>query len=415
MEILALSLNHKKASVDLREQVAFDVDALRPALRDLTTNHGISEAAILSTCNRTEIYCQQSGDNSQQILNWLSQHRGISRSQLDDKIICFSKEKAVKHAFRVASGLESAVIGEPQILGQMKSAFNVAVDAGATGKVLNRFFQHTFAVAKRVRTDTSIGTNSVSVAYTGVCLAKQVFEQLAEQTVLLIGAGETIELVARHFHESGVKQITIANRSMDKAKVIADTVGGQAITLEQIHEQLPHVDIVVSSTASRLPILGKGAVEHALEKRGNKPMFILDLAVPRDVEAEVERLQSVHLYSIDDLNSVVQQNQELRELAVEEAKIMIDLQVVRFMRWMKSLDALPLIRTLRQELNRIQQEEANEAIRRIRNGEDPKAVVQQLARILTNKFAHLPSQALTNANIDGTPELVTAVQKIFDL
>ena len=425
MKLLALGLNHETAPIELREQVAFGPDALRPALRELTSSGGAaSEAAILSTCNRTEIYCGQDAPNQhpggeQIILDWFSRHTGFSRSDLAGSVYHFPNEQAVKHAFRVASGLDSLVLGEPQILGQMKDAFHTAADAGATGKVLNRLFQHTFSVAKQVRTDTAIGANSVSVAYAGVCLARRVFTRLAEQTVLLIGAGETIELVARHLKESGIGPMIIANRSIQRAQTLAQAVGCEAITLGQIPERLAEADIVVSSTASTLPILGKGAVERALAERKNrrrhKPMFILDLAVPRDVEAEVSRLRDVYLYTVDDLQSVVDHNRGLRVQAAEEAEIIIDLQVVRFMRWMRSLESVPAIRALRRELDAMSGEEAERAARRIRNGEDPQAVARQLARNLAHKFAHHPSRALRSAQMDGNPGLIAAARKLFGL
>ncbi len=418
MKLLALGLNHETAPIELREQAAFAPDALQPALRELTGERGVvSEAAILSTCNRTEIYCgrEEPAGDEKKILDWFSRHTGFNQSDLAGSIYHFPNEQAVKHAFRVASGLDSMVLGEPQILGQMKDAFHTAANAGATGKVLNRLFQHTFSVAKQVRTDTSVGVNSVSVAYTGVSLAKRVFTRLAEQTVLLIGAGETIELVARHLKESGAGHLIVANRSIQRAHTLARAVGCEAITLGQIPERLAEADIVVSSTASTLPILGKGAVERALAKRRHKPMFILDLAVPRDVEAEVSRLRDVYLYTVDDLKSVVEHNQGLRAHAAEQAEVIIDLQVVRFMRWMRSLESVPAIRALRRELDALGQAEADKAVQRIRNGEDPEAVARQLAQNLANKFAHGPSRALQEADRNGTPGLIAAARQLFNL
>jgi len=415
MKILALGLNHETASVELREQAAFSPEALQPALRDLTGGGGVSEAAILSTCNRTEIYCGSDSGRDQRVLNWFRRHTGFSRDILAGNLYALPNEQAVKHAFRVASGLDSMVLGEPQILGQMKHAFHTAATAGATGKVLNRLFQHTFSVAKQVRTHTAIGAHSVSVAYAGVSLARRVFTRLSEQTALLIGAGETIELVARHLAENGIANLIVANRSIDKAQTLARTVGCDAITLGQIPAHLARADIVVSSTASTLPILGKGAVERALAARRHKPMFILDLAVPRDVEAEVSRLRDVYLYTVDDLKSVVERHRGLRRDAAVEAEAIIDLQVVRFMRWMRSLDSVPVIRQLRRELDATARSEADKAVRKIRNGEDPQAVVRQLAATLTGKFAHHPSQALKQAGTDGHPGLKSAARQLFGL
>ena len=418
MNILALGLNHETAPIALREQVAFAPDSLRPALRELTGERGVvSEAAILSTCNRTEIYCgreERAGDE-QKIVEWFARHSGFEQADLADNLYHLPNEQAVKHAFRVASGLDSMVLGEPQILGQMKDAFHTAADVGATGKILNRLFQHTFSVAKQVRTDTSVGANSVSVAYAGVSLAKRVFTHLAEQTVLLIGAGETIELVARHLKQSGAGRMMVANRSIQRAHTLAQTVDCEAITLGQIPKRLAEADIVVSATASTLPILGKGAVERALATRRHKPMFILDLALPRDVEAEVSRLRDVYLYTVDDLKSVVEHNQGLRVHAAEQAEVIIDLQVVRFMRWMRSLESVPAIRALRRELDALAQQEADKAVQRIRNGEAAEAVARQLAQNLTNKFAHAPSRALREADMNGTPGLIAAARQLFNL
>lgn len=415
MNLLALGLNHETACVELREQAAFSPEALQPALRDLTGGGGVSEAAILSTCNRTEIYCGSDSGGDRRVLDWFGRQTGFSRDILAGNLYALPNEQAVKHAFRVASGLDSMVLGEPQILGQMKHAFHAAATAGATGKVLNRLFQHTFSVAKQVRARTAIGAHSVSVAYAGVSLARRVFTRLSEQTALLVGAGETIELVARHLAKSGIAGLIVANRSIDKAQTLARTVGCHAITLGQIPAHLARADIVVSSTASTLPILGKGAVERALAARRHKPMFILDLAVPRDVEAEVSRLRDVYLYTVDDLKSVVEHHRGLRRNAAVEAEAIIDLQVVRFMRWMRSLDSVPVIRQLRRELDATARSEADKAARRIRGGEDPQAVVRQLAATLTGKFAHHPSQALQQAGADGHAGLKSAARKLFGL
>ena len=344
MQLLALGLNHDTASIELREKAAFGPERIYDALSDLTSSGCANEAAILSTCNRTEIYCGH-GDvmDYDQIVKWLSSYSGSRVNELAKSVYRHPGEAAVKHAFRVASGLDSMVLGEPQILGQMKTAFHTATEAGTAGKVLNRLFQHTFSVAKQVRTDTAIGENAVSVAYAGVSLAKRVFASLSEQTALLIGAGETIELVARHLKRGDVGHIIIANRSVDKAQKLADEFGCEAIGLSEIPDRLKDADILVSSTSSTLPILGKGAVEDALSLRKHKPMFILDLAVPRDVEAAVAKLRDVYLYTVDDLRSVIDENREMRLRAAHQAEEIIDLQVVRFMRWVRSLESVPVI------------------------------------------------------------------------
>lgn len=416
MNLLALGLNHETAPLALRERAAFAPAALPPAVRALVDEGGAAEAAILSTCNRTEIYCSRhSGE--MRVLDWLCARTGMRRGALGGSIYRFPDEQAVKHAFRVASGLDSMVLGEPQILGQMKHAFHAAADAGATGKVLNRLFQHTFSVAKQVRTDTAIGDNAVSLAYAGVALAARVFSHLHEQRALLIGAGETVELAARHLKERGVAHMTIANRSPQKARALADALGGNisVAALAEIPQQLAHADIVVSATASTLPILGKGAVERALSERRHKPMCILDLAVPRDVEPQAGKLRDVFLYSVDDLKNVVARNLDARARAAEEAEMIIDLQVVRFMRWMRSLESVPLIRELRGALEQTAHAQAEKFARSIRRGEDPEIATAQLARAIAKKFAHKPSEALRRAHADGGAELARAARKLFDL
>ena len=415
MQLLALGLNHDTAPIELRERAAFGPETMGSALSDLASSDIASEATILSTCNRTEIYCGKQQLDQDSVVHWLSEYSGFSQRELVDCVYVHPNEHAVKHAFRVASGLDSMVLGEPQILGQMKAAFDQALQAGTTGKVLNRLFQHTFSVAKQVRTDTSIGANAVSVAYAGVSLASRIFTSLAEQTVLLVGAGETIELVARHLKEKQVKRMIVANRSIERAKSLADEVGCEAITLAQIPDYLPKADILVSSTASTLPILGKGAVEGAIRMRKHRPMFILDLAVPRDVEPEVAELRDVYLYTVDDLKSVVEQNRGMREEAAKDAENIIDLQVVRFMRWMRSLESEPTIRNFRKQVEVMKQKELDKAYARIARGDDPTRVLEQLARDLSNKFAHHPSQQLKQADVEGNPGLVSAARKLFGL
>ena len=416
MQLLALGLNHETASIELREKAAFGPERIYDALSDLTSSGCANEAAILSTCNRTEIYCGH-GDvmDYDQIVKWLSSYSGSRVNELTKSVYRHPGEAAVKHAFRVASGLDSMVLGEPQILGQMKTAFHTATEAGTAGKVLNRLFQHTFSVAKQVRTDTAIGENAVSVAYAGVSLAKRVFASLSEQTALLIGAGETIELVARHLKRGDIGHIIIANRSVDKAQKLADEFGCEAIGLSEIPDRLKDADILVSSTSSTLPILGKGAVESALSLRKHKPMFILDLAVPRDVEAAVAKLRDVYLYTVDDLRSVIDENREMRLKAAHQAEAIIDLQVVRFMRWVRSLESVPVIIRFREEMHETSKIEVQKALKKLRGGGDAEKIVEQLARDLTNKFIHKPSQAIKQADMDGDRTLLSATKKLFDL
>ena len=415
MHLLTIGLNHQTAPIEVREKAAFGPETVQEALTDLTQSAGVSEATILSTCNRTEIYCGQEKQGRDNVVAWLCAHSGLTKSEIGESLYQFPNEEAVKHAFRVASGLDSMVLGEPQILGQMKNAFQTAASVGATGKVLNRLFQHTFNVAKQVRTDTAIGENAVSVAYTGVNLARRIFSSLTDQNVLLIGAGETIELVARHLKQNQVQHIIIANRSVDKARALSSEIGSEAISLAQIPDRLHEADIIVTSTASTLPILGKGAIEAALKKRKHSPMFILDLAVPRDVESEVSQLKDAYLYTVDDLRTMVDENRELRLRAAEEAENIIDYQVVKFMRWMRSLDSVPAIRSFREGMNELKQTELERAYRKLNKGSDPAEVLEQFARDLTNKMAHHPSQVLRQADIEGDAGIISAARKLFNL
>ena len=415
LRLVAFGVNHKTAPVSLREQAAFAPDRLLDALRQITTLGGAHEATILSTCNRTELYCHLDPGEDQRAVAWFCEYHRLSHTLLEPHLYVYPGDQAVKHAFRVASGLDSMVLGEPQILGQMKEAFATAHKAGATGKILNRLFQQTFSVAKQVRTDTAIGASAVSVAFAAVSLAKQIFSRLSERTVLLIGAGETIELAARHLKEQGVNHIIVANRTVERAQRLAQTCNGEAISLTEIPERLSDADIVISSTASQLPILGKGAVERALKIRKHRPMFMVDIAVPRDIEPEVGELDDVYLYTVDDLQQVVEQNMQSRQAAAKEADKIIDIQVVDFMQWVKSLDSVPTIRALRESAAALRDTELKLAQQRLARGEDPQKVLAQLARALTNKFTHAPSSALQQADQDGNADLLNAARKLFNL
>jgi glutamyl-tRNA reductase len=415
MNLLTLGLNHRTAPVALREKAAFTPDQLPEAVRSLVSGSDVSEAAILSTCNRTEIYCRQNGSEPNQVFDWLCDYGQLAADDLGSSTYSLPGAQAVEHAFRVASGLDSMVLGEPQILGQMKSAFTTAHQAGTTGKILNRLFQHTFSVAKQVRSETAVGVNAVSVAFAAVDLARRIFTSLSDQTVLLIGAGETIELVARYLKENGVKHIIVANRSIERARLLADQVTSEAVSLAEIPSRLHQADIVVASTASTLPILGKGTVERAIKARRHKPMFMIDLAVPRDIEPEIAALRDVFLYTVDDLQEIVEKNIASRREAAEEAGKIIDLQVIRFMRWLQSLDSVPTICAFRDQIDTIQRTELTQARRRIANGADPDQVLQELARNLSRKFAHAPSQALKQANDDGNTALAEATRRLFKL
>jgi len=415
MRLTALGINHQTAPIEMRERAAISADRIEDAVCDIVQNAGVNEATILSTCNRTEIYCGTDQDSECQIIDWLGDFQGLKSTEIKPYTYHHTNKDAVNHAFRVAAGLDSMVLGEPQILGQMKQAFSTAHKAGTTGKVLNRLFQHTFSVAKQVRTDTAVGANAVSVAYAAVDLAKRIFSDLAEQTVLLIGAGETIELVARHLKQNNAGHIIVANRSIERAQRLAEEMGSEAISLAEIPERLAEADILVASTASTLPILGKGAVEGALKKRRHRPMYMVDLAVPRDIEPEVAQLRDVYLYTVDDLQSVVEENKRSRQEAAQEAEQIIDLQVVRFMRWMRSLDSVPTIRNLRDQVAEIKQSELDKARRRLQAGDSPEQVLESLAHGLTNKYLHQPSQGLRDAEMEGNASLIYAAKKLFDI
>ena len=415
MKITAFGINHTTAPVQMREQAVIADDRVLEAVLDLTQHSQIEEATILSTCNRTEIYCGHQLDNEDCVIDWLSDYQKLPSNTLKPFTYTHQNEDAVNHTFRVASGLDSMILGEPQILGQMKKAFSHAHQAGTTGKILNRLFQHTFSVAKQVRTDTQVGASAVSVAYAAVDLAKRIFTNLNEQTVLLIGAGETIELVARHLKQNQVKHMIVANRTIERAQNLADEMGCEAISLAEIPERLADADIVVASTASTLPILGKGIVERSLKKRRHRPIFMVDLAVPRDIEQEVGKLADVYLYTVDDLNTVVDENLDSRREAAVEAEKIIDLQVVRFMRWMRSLDSVPTIKTLREQTCQTQALELEKARKRMEAGDDPDQVLETLAHNLTKKYLHEPSHRLRLAEMEGNASLISAAKKLFNL
>jgi len=415
MHLVALGINHHTAPVAIREKAAFAPERLVAALHDVTRSGAAGEAAILSTCNRTEIYCGLGLADAQPVLDWLCHYHRLRPAQLRPYIYQHPDQDAVKHAFRVAAGLDSLILGEPQILGQMKEAFATAHKAGATGKMLNRLFQQTFAVAKQVRTDTAIGASPVSVASATVLLAKRIFRDLAAETALLIGAGDTVELTARHLKENRIGHMIVANRTLERAQWLADQFGAEAISLAEMPARLIDADIVISSTASQLPILGKGAVESALKARRHRPMLMLDIAVPRDIEPEVAALPDVYLYTIDDLTDTVQENIQSRQTAAREAEKIIDTKVVDFMLWVKALDAVPTIRALRDSAAAVRDAELKRARAKLARGDDPRKVIEQLARALTNKFTHAPTDALKRADADGNEPLLDAARRLFDL
>jgi len=415
MAFLALGINHKTASVDVRERVAFTPEQLVEALQQLCQRTGTREAAILSTCNRSELYIEQSGAQAEAVLEWLADYHQLSAADLRACAYVHEDADAVRHMMRVAAGLDSLVLGEPQILGQMKSAYAVAREAGTVGPLLGRLFQATFSAAKQVRTDTAIGENPVSVAFAAVSLARQIFSDLQRSQALLIGAGETITLVARHLHEQGVKRIVVANRTLERAKVLAEEFGAHAVLLADIPQELVNSDIVISSTASQLPILGKGAVESALKQRRHKPIFMVDIAVPRDIEPEVGELDDVYLYTVDDLHEVVAENLKSRQGAAQAAEEMVAGGVNDFMARLRELAAVDVLRAYRQQGERLRDEELQKAQRLLANGGNAEDVLMQLARGLTNKLLHAPSVQLKKLSAEGRLDALAMAQELFAL
>lgn len=415
MTLLAVGINYNTAPLTIRERLAFPTDILEAALRDLWQTNEIAEAAILSTCNRTEVYCKLDTPNPQILTHWLAKNRQLQANDFIPHLYSISDHGMVRHISRVACGLDSMILGEPQILGQMKTAYQTACAAGTISKELGRLFQHTFNTAKKVRTDTAIGSSPVSVAFAAVQLAQQIFDRLSEQTALLIGAGETIELTARHLHQQGIGRIIIANRTFDKAHLLAAQFNGFAISLAEVPDHLAEADIIVSSTASQFPILGKGSVESAIKKRKRKPMFMVDLAVPRDIEAEVSQLNDVYLYTVDDLRNTIDQNMQARREAALQAEEIIDTQVQHFMAWLRSQGAQNTIADYRRQTELIRQEVLEKALMALKKGASPEETLTRLAHSLSNKIIHTPCSQLRAAGNDERHDLIVAAREIFNL
>ena len=414
MGILAFGINHTTASVDLRGRVAFAPEMVIESLQQALDYLPGGEIALLSTCNRTEIYFHGEASD-EQLLSWLANCKGVTLEQLHDCYYCYRDQQAVRHIMCVASGLDSLVLGEPQIFGQIKSAYAVGREAGTVATHLNQVFQSAFAAAKRVRSETAIGQNPVSVAYASVSLAEQIFADLKDVHALLIGAGETIELVARHLRDKQVGSITVANRTLSRAQELAADFSANAILLSDIHDHLPQADIVISSTASQLPVLGKGAVESALKKRRHKPMFMVDIAVPRDIEPEVETLEDVYLYTVDDLQEVIQGNLRARQSAADVAQVIIDQEADSWSRQQRSLAVVDTIRAFRDSVEKIRAEEVGKALQSLQRGQESESVIETLARNLTNKLMHKPTTILKQASEEGRDDTINATQDLFGL
>ncbi len=413
MSLYTLGLNHTTAPIEVRERVAFTPDALADALRDLVGARRVKEAAILSTCNRTEVYFH--GGDPEPVAGWLAGFHNLPSHSLLPYVYTLPADKAVTHAFRVASGLDSMVLGEPQILGQMKQAVRCAESAGSLGLVLNRLFQRTFAVAKDVRTQTDIGSASISMAAAAVKLAERIFPSISDQRLLLIGAGEMIELAATHFAAKSPKSVTVANRTIERGSKLADRFGADAMTLTELPDRLRDFDIIVTCTASTLPIIGKGLLERVIKQRRHAPVFIVDLAVPRDVEPEACELDDVFLYSVDDLSAIVRDNLQIRRESVAQAEQMIADQTGHFLRWLEGRSVVPTIAALHGHHNELRTAELDRARRMLAAGTSPEQVLEALARGLTNKFLHAPLSALNAAGEAERAELIAVLQRVYRL
>lgn len=412
MELLTAGLNHTTADVALRERVSLTGAALDAALRELRQQPGVQEVAVLSTCNRTEIYCLTEGP-SPDLAGWLARHQRLPDASLRRAMYQYRDQDALRHMMRVAGGLDSLVLGEPQILGQMRDAYSHANDSGVLGARLARYFQQVFAVAKRIRTDTGIGTHPVSVAYAAVSFARHIFADLSSSRALLIGAGEMVTLVARHLKEQQVAELVVANRTLARGQVLAEEIGGRAITLEELPGALEHADIIISCTASPVPVLGKGVVERALKKRRHRPMFMVDIAVPRDIEPEVGKLGDVYLYTVDDLHEAIESNVRQRRDAAREAEKLIDEALLRHERESRELDAVDTVKAYREKMQLHAGAELQRALRQLEAGQDPAEVMQRFQKSLINKILHAPSVQLRRLAAEKREDALRIAREIL--
>lgn len=415
MTILALGINHNTAPVELRERVAFAPEQMVSALEQLSDSCQLSDAMILSTCNRTEIYCSGNEANIEAVLSWLSRFHHVDIDKLSQYIYHHQDIEACKHVMRVAAGLDSLVLGEPQILGQIKQAYSQARSSGGVSSLFERLFQYTFSVAKQVRSETAIGENAVSVAFAAVNLAKHIFGQLKDAKVLLIGAGETIELVAKHLLDQGVNKMTVANRTLARAQALADEFDGDVIALAEVPAKLAESDIVISSTASTLPIIGKGMVEDALKKRRYAPIFLVDLAVPRDIEGQVGDIEDAYLYTVDDLQMIVGDNIASRNQAAQEAEEIVSAQANNFAQLLQSLNSVDIIRQYRSSCDEIKNELLVKAKSQFANGKDPEKVLEEMAYKLTNRLMHAPTHALKSAAKNGELDKLHSIKNVLGI
>ncbi|MEX3582369.1 MAG: glutamyl-tRNA reductase [Burkholderia sp.] len=420
MQIFTIGINHHTAPVALRERVAFPLEQIKPALSTLTSVFlgrqvpNVPEAAILSTCNRTELYCATDDRAARDAaVRWLAEFHGIPADELASHVYALPQSEAVRHAFRVASGLDSMVLGETQIVGQMKNAVRTASEAGALGTYLNQLFQRTFAVAKEVRSTTEIGAQSVSMAAAALRLAQRIFESVADQKVLFIGAGEMIELCTTHFAAQGPRELVIANRTAARGAKRAARFGGRAMPLADLPARMHEFDIIVSCTASALPIIGLGAVERAVKARRHRPIFMVDLAVPRDIEQEVGKLKDVFLYTVDDLGAIVHEGNASRQAAVAQAEAIIETRVQNFMQWLDTRSVVPIIRHMHTQADALRRAEVERAQKMLARGDDPASVLDALSQALTNKLIHGPTSALNRARGTERDQLIDLMRGFY--
>lgn len=413
LKLLAFGINHRSAPLAVREQAVLSPDAAGSALQDLMRLPAVNEAIILSTCNRTEVYTDCT--DIELLTHWLAGRHQIDKETLTSCLYSHQDQEAIAHILRVASGLDSMVLGEPQIFGQLKQAVTIAQQAGAVGGQLSRLFQMVFAATKQLRTDTGIGANPVSMAYAVVNLAKRIFSDISTGTALLVGAGAMVELTAAHLYSQGVSRLIIANRSADKARHLANKFQAQAVSLQEIPEFLQCADIVVTATASPLPILGKGLVETALKQRKHRPVLMVDLAMPRNIESEVTALEDVYLYNIDDIQSILAENLKSRQAAADQAEAIIATQVTHFMRELHAARAVDTIRAYREKIEDYAAKELSLAQQALRQGAPAQEVAQALTRNLIQKIMHVPSVELRKAAYDGQFEVLLLAQRLFGI
>lgn len=414
MNLFVLGVNHETTPIDIREKISFSPEQVHQALTEFKEQSAADEAVILSTCNRTEVYCNLKNLSPQQIYVWLTEFFDLNSDSIDQYIYEHTDLDAIKHIMRVSSGLNSLVMGEPQIFGQIKDAYNLAHKANTIHQQLDALFQHIFRTVKQIRTDTAIGSSPVSVAFSAVALSKQFFGELEDQTALLFGAGETIELVARHLREHKVGNLIIANRTYEKAHQLTEMLGGYAIGLNEIEDHLHEADMIIASTASPMPILNKQQVSKALKKRRHKPMFMVDIAVPRDIEPQIGELRDIYLYTVDDLQAIIEENKQSRKDASLEAEEIVCAQAETFLlQYQASQQASPVIQAYREEGYGHKQHLLDDALQRLSNGDDPKLVVTKLANQLTNKLLHAPTSNLHHAGLSGQQQLIDAAKELL--